>query len=45
MVTLNTPYQGYTRGEITGQMGNRYEIRIVGSGKYIYLFEDEFTKD
>lgn len=44
-VTLHEAYQGYTRGTITGQMGNRWEIRIEGSGAYIYRFADEFTID
>lgn len=44
-VTLHEPFNGYTRGTIVGQMGNRWEIRIEGSGFYIYRFSDEFTID
>jgi len=43
MVTLSTPYLGYTMGTLTGNKdGFRFEIALT-SGKIIYLYEDEFT--
>ncbi len=45
MVTLNTPYRGYIRGELTGNKdGLRYVIRLE-SGLEICLYEDEFERD
>jgi hypothetical protein len=41
-VKLNEPYQGYDIAVVVGQMGNRYEVRIEGSGKYLFLFRDQF---
>ncbi|WP_290375160.1 hypothetical protein [uncultured Duncaniella sp.] len=45
--TLNEPYQGYTNIILVEYWPTMYkwEVEICGSGKHIYVYEDEFTLD
>lgn len=43
--TLNTPFQGYTRIELIEKIGFKWTARIIGSGREIEVYEDEFTID
>lgn len=43
--TLNTPYLGYTRIELIEKNGFKWTARIIGSGREIEVYEDEFTID
>ncbi|GAB6119617.1 hypothetical protein [Dysgonomonas termitidis] len=43
--TLNDPYQGYRNIELIRQVGNKWLVRIYGSGKEIEVYEDEFDLD
>lgn len=45
-VTLKTPYKGYTRGRLTGNYNDhKHEVELHGSGKILWLYEDEFDRD
>lgn len=45
--TLNEPYQGYRNITLVTYWPTMYkwEVEICGSGKHIYVYEDEFTLD
>ena len=43
--TLHTPYQGYTRIELIEKNGYKWIVKILGSGKEIEVYEDEFELD
>jgi hypothetical protein len=43
--TLNEPYKGYRNIELLIKVGNKWLVRICGSGKEIEVYEDEFTLD
>jgi hypothetical protein len=43
--TLIIPYKGYSNIEVIRQVGNKYLVRICGSGKEIEVHEDEFIVD
>lgn len=43
--TLLIPYLGYTRIELIEKTGCRWLVRILGSGKEIEVYEDEFERD
>jgi len=43
--TLKTPYQGYTRIELLENSGYKWLVKILGSGKEIEVYEDEFDRD
>jgi len=45
LATLITPYQGYTRIELIKKVQYKWLVRILGSGKEIEIYEDEFVKD
>ena len=45
IATLITPYLGYTRIELIEKIGYKWLVRIIGSGKELYIYEDEFTLD
>ena len=45
IATLNTPFQGYTRIELIEKYGFKWIAEVVGSGKEIEVYEDEFTID
>ncbi len=43
--TLIKPYKGYRNIELIRQIGNKWHVRICGSGKEIEVYEDEFQID
>jgi len=43
--TLITPYKGYRNIELIRQIGNKWLVRICGSGKEIEVYDDEFELD
>lgn len=43
--SLITPYKGYTRITLVEKKGFQWEVEICGSGKILYLYEDEFLTD
>ena len=45
--TLNEPYLGYSNIVLIQYWPTMYkwEVEICGSGKHIYVYEDEFTLD
>ncbi len=43
--TLLTPYRGYDRIELIEKVGYKWLARIIGSGKEIEVYEDEFKLD
>jgi hypothetical protein len=43
--TLIEPYNGYRNVEVISKEGNKWLCSICGSGKEIYLYEDEFVYD
>lgn len=43
--TLNIPYQGYTRIELIEKSEYKWTAKVIGSGKQIEVYEDEFLKD
>ncbi len=43
--TLLIPYLDYTRIELIEKTGCRWLVRILGSGKEIEVYEDEFELD
>jgi hypothetical protein len=43
--TLITSYMGYRNIELVQKIGNRWLVRICGSGKEIEVYEDEFILD
>lgn len=43
--TLFIPYLGYKRIELIEKKGYRWLVRILGSGKEIEVYEDEFECD
>lgn len=45
LATLITPYQGYSRIELIKKVQYKWLVRILGSGKEIEVYEDEFVKD
>jgi hypothetical protein len=45
LATLITPYQGYARIELIKKVQYKWLVRILGSGKEIEVYEDEFIKD
>ena len=45
MATLITPYRGYRNIELLRRVGNRWLVRICGSGLEIEVYEDEFELD
>ncbi|MGI6048874.1 MAG: hypothetical protein ACOYEG_12865 [Petrimonas sp.] len=43
--TLKTPYLGYTRIELIEKICYKWLVRIIGPGKEIEVYEDEFEID
>jgi hypothetical protein len=43
--TLITPWQGYRNIVLIGRIGDKWLVRICGSGKEIEVYEDEFVID
>lgn len=43
--TLHTPYLGYTRIELIEKEGYQWRATLIGSGKEIMVYEDEFERD
>ncbi len=41
IATLKTPYHGYRRIELVEKYGNQWLVRICGSGKELFVYEDE----
>ncbi|MDR0793585.1 MAG: hypothetical protein LBE82_09785 [Chitinophagaceae bacterium] len=42
LAILKVPYKGYTKIELIRRVEYRWLVRIVGSGKEIMVYEDEF---
>jgi hypothetical protein len=45
LATLIIPHQGYTRIELVEKRQYKWLVRILGSGKEIEVYEDEFERD
>lgn len=43
--TLIEPYKGYWNIELIEEIGYKWRVRICGSGKEIFVYEDEFILD
>jgi hypothetical protein len=43
--TLITPYKGDTRIELIEKVQYKWRVKIIGSGKEIEVYEDEFIRD
>lgn len=43
--TLKTPILGYTKIELIKKIGFKWIAELIGSGKEIEIYEDEFTID
>jgi hypothetical protein len=43
--TLVTPYKGYSNIELLRRMGDKWLVRICGSGRELEVYEDEFILD
>ena len=43
--TLNTPMMGYKQIELMKKIDFQWEAKIIGSGKTIFVYEDEFEKE
>ena len=43
--TLNTAYYGYRNIRLLQKVEYMWEVEICGSGKLIYVYEDEFVLD
>ena len=41
-VKLRDPYKGYHYGVLIAKEHYQWEVEIVGSGKIIWLYEDDF---
>lgn len=45
IATLKTPYRGYSRIELIEKIDYKWIVKILGSGKEIEVYEDEFELD
>jgi hypothetical protein len=45
LATLKIPYLGYTRIELVEKVAFQWMVKIIESGKVIFVYEDEFVKD
>ena len=47
IATLKEPYKGYRNIILIEYWGNicKWEVEICGSGKHIFVYEDEFVED
>jgi hypothetical protein len=43
--TLNEPYLGYSRIRLIEKVGYKWLVEILGSGKEIEVYSDEFVVD
>ena len=43
--TLKEPYKGYRNIILIENWGDKWEVKICGSGKHIFVYEDEFEED
>lgn len=45
--TLTVPYMGYSRIELLEYLPTEYKwkVRILDSGKHLFVYEDEFVLD
>lgn len=43
--TLKEPYKGYRNIILIECWGDKWEVEICGSGKHIFVYEDEFEED
>jgi hypothetical protein len=45
LATLKSPYLGYSRIELLEKIQYKWKVKILGSGKIIEVYEDEFVVD
>lgn len=43
--TLKEPYKGYRNIILIEEFGYKWEVEICGSGKRIFVYENEFVED
>ncbi len=43
--TLIIPYNGYTRIQLIEKIQYKWSVELLGCGKIIEVYEDEFIKD
>ena len=43
--TLKEPYKGYRNIILIENWAHKWEVEICGSGKHIFVYEDEFEED